>query len=49
MLPSMVSDCPSFIQVTAVAGEPVEVQVRVDDMGPWLNPKCVMMGGAVKE
>ena len=31
-----------------VAGEPVETQVRVDDMGPWVNPKCVMLGDAGK-
>ena len=29
----MVSGCPSLIQVTVVAGEPVETQVRLDDMG----------------
>lgn len=27
----MVSNCPSLLQVTEVAGEPVEVQVRVKD------------------
>ena len=30
----MVSGCPSLIQVTVVAGEPEEVQVREDDWGP---------------
>ena len=30
----MVSGCPSLIQVTFVAGEPVEMQVRLDDIGP---------------
>ena len=45
----MVSGCPSLIQVTVVAGEPVEMQVRLDDMDPWVNPRCVMLGGAGKE
>ena len=44
----MVSGCPSFIQVTVVAGEPVEIQVRVEDMGSWVNPSCTMLGGAEK-
>ena len=35
----MVSGCPSFIQVTVVAGEPVEIQVRVEDMVSWVNPR----------
>ena len=32
----MVSGCPSLVQVTVVAGEPVEMQVRllIDDVGP---------------
>ena len=38
----MVSGCPSLIQVTVVAGEPVEIQVKVEDVGPWVNPRCVM-------
>ena len=42
----MISGCPSFIQVTLVAGEPVEVQVRVDDMDSWVNLRFVMLGGA---
>ena len=42
----MVSGCPSLIQVTVVAGEPVEIQVRVDDMHPWVNPRCVILGGS---
>ena len=42
----MVSGCPSLIQVTVVAGEPVEIQVRVDDMCPWVNPRCVILGGS---
>ena len=45
----MVSGCPSFIQVTLVAGEPVEMQVRVEDVGPWVNPRCVMLGRAGRE
>ena len=42
----MVSGCPSLLQVTVVAGEPVEIQVRVDDMCPWVNPRCVILGGS---
>ena len=49
MLPSMVSDCPSFIQVTVVAGEPVEIQVRVGDTGSWVNSRCVILGGSGEE
>ena len=45
----MVSGCPSLIQVTVVAGEPVEIQVRVDDVAPWVNPRCVILGGSGKE
>ena len=45
----MVSGCPSLIQVTLVAGEPVEIQVRVDNMDSWVNLKFVMLGGAVRE
>ena len=30
----MVSGCPSLIQVAVVAGEPVEIQVKVEDMEP---------------
>ena len=30
----MVSGRPSLIQVTVVVGEPVEIQVRVDDVAP---------------
>ena len=45
----MVSGCPFLIQVTLVAGEPVEIQVRLDDTGPWVNPRCVMLGGAREE
>ena len=49
MLPSMVSGCPSLIQVTVVAGEPVEIQVSVDDMYSWVNPRCVILGGSGEE
>ena len=45
----MVSGCPSLIQVTLVAGEPVEIQVRVDDMDSWVNLRFVILGGAVWE
>ena len=45
----MVSGCPSLIQVTLVAGEPVEIQVRVDDICPWVNPRCVILGGSGRE
>ena len=45
----MVSGCPSQTQVTVVAGEPVEIQVRVDDMYPWVNPRCVILGGSGEE
>ena len=31
MFPSMVSGSSFFVQVTMVAGEPVEVQMRVED------------------
>ena len=29
-----------------VAEDPVEIQFKFDDMGPWVNPRCVMSGGA---
>ena len=45
----MISGCPSLIQVTVVAGEPVEIQVMVDDMDSWVNLRFVMLGGAVRE
>ena len=45
----MVSGRPFLIQVTVVVGEPVEIQVRLDDTGPWVNPRCVMLGGAREE
>ena len=43
----MVSGCPSLIQVTLVAGEPVDVQVRKEDEDPSVNVKLVICGGAV--
>ena len=42
----MVRGCPSLVQVTLVAGEPVEVQVRVEDENPGVNTKLVMLGAA---
>ena len=45
----MVSGCPSLIQVTLVAGEPVEIQVKVEDMEPYVSLRCVMLGGAGRE
>ena len=41
---SIVRGVPSFIHVTVVAGEPVEVQVRVVVEG--LKVSLVMMGGS---
>ena len=38
----MVSGSPSLIQVTVVAGEPVEVQVRVEDEDPLENTKSLV-------
>ena len=43
----MVSGCPFLIQVTVVAGEPVEIQVTLEDMNPWVTD--VMLGGAEEE
>ena len=43
----MVSGCPFLIQVTVVAGEPVEIQVTVEDMNPRVTD--VMLGGAGEE
>ena len=45
----MVSGCPSLIQVTLVAGEAVEMQVRLDELDPWVNPRWAMLGGAGKD
>ena len=45
----MVSGCSFLIQVTVVAGEPVEIQVKVDDIGSWVNSRCVMLGRAGTE
>ena len=43
----MVSGCPFLIQVTLVAGEPVEVQIKVEDMNPRVTD--VIVGGAGEE
>ena len=45
----MVSGCPSLIQVTLVAGEPVEMQVRLEDVFPGENIKLVILGFAAWE
>ena len=45
----MVSGCPFLLQDTVVAGEPVETQVRLEDVGSWVNSRCVMLGGAGEE
>ena len=37
---------PSLVKVTVVATEPVEVQVRVEDMDPGVNVRLVMLGAA---
>ena len=41
----MISGSPSLIQVTVVAGEPVEVQVRVEDEDPGVNTKQSLILG----
>ena len=40
---STVSGCPFLVQETVVAGEPVEVQVRVEDES---EVNATMLGGA---
>ena len=45
----MVSGSPSLLQVTVVAGEPVEVQVRLEDEDPGVNARLEMLGGAERE
>ena len=48
-LPSTVSGRPSLNQETVVAGEPVEVQVKVEASAPrvpWTPPVLSMLGGA---
>ena len=42
----MVSACPSLIQVTVVAGEPVEMQVKLLAVGS--NSKLEIVGRAGK-
>ena len=39
----MISGCPFLVQETVVAGEPVEVQVRVEDES---EVNATMLGGA---
>ncbi len=46
VVPPMSSGEPSFIHVTVVAGEPVEVQVSVNESGSKV--RLVMLGGANK-
>ena len=43
----MVSGCPFLIQVTLVAGEPVEIQVTLEDMLPRVTD--VILGGTGEE
>ena len=44
----MASGCPSLIQVTVVAGELAEVQVKLEEEDdPLVNVKLVIFGGAV--
>ena len=45
MLP-MVTGCPFLLQVTVVAGEPVEVQVRLEDELEACEVNAVTLGGA---
>ena len=45
MLP-MVTGCPFLLQVTVVAGEPVEVQVRVEDGFEACEVNAIIVGGA---
>ena len=41
----MISGRPSLIQVTVVAGEPLEVQVRLEDVDPEVNSRSIIVGG----
>ncbi len=45
----MTSGEPSFIHVTVVAGEPVDVQVNVKGSESGSKVRLVMLGGADKE
>ena len=42
----MVRGCPFLVQVTVVAGEPVEVQVRVEDELEVCEVNATISGGA---
>ena len=42
----MVSSCPFIVQVTVVAGEPVEVQVKVENDLEFCKVSAVILGGA---
>ncbi len=46
VVPSMTSEEPSFIHATVVAGEPVEVQVSVNESGSKV--RLVILGRADK-
>ena len=37
---------PSLVKVTVVAGEPVEVQVKVEEDVPGVYTRLVILGGA---
>ena len=43
----MVSGCPFLIQVTLVAGEPVEIQVTLEDMASRVTD--MILGGTGEE
>ena len=45
----MVRATPSLIQVTSVAGEPVEMQVRRVDELEFTEVISIMLGGAVEK
>ena len=47
VVPSTVSASPSLVHVTVVAGEPVEVQVRVREAAS--NSRSLMVGAAGEE
>ena len=42
----MVRGCPFLVQVTVVAGEPVEVQVRVEDELEVCGVSAIILGRA---
>ena len=45
----MVNGCPFLVQETVVAGEPVEVQVRVEDDSEGSEVNATMLGRAARE